>query len=544
MKKILFLLLFLTGLTPVFKNNTLNLVCYQSYGQEPSNGEEDVVVCNSHVTTTSWQEGDWFITESCHLENGEKPWDDCVEVCDQDAEYSPVEPDPDDGDDGDDGSGGSGGSGGTGGTGGGGTTTPIKVGEAPITKTEFDRRKAYDYASYNPSVKENQVLTQSFGDAKVIGTLIRFENAFGHVFYYFTPYATAYGLTTGMYYRIPDRTDSSSPTYTYHFNNDVTGFPESGTSTIGDLFDLFGKPMTVTIEPNNSPITTTNNVPLTMKTWYLDKDGDGYHSDTRQATSNPGSGWKATTKGSDCNDNSYYKNIDCRPNWYLDMDVDGYDGGTQQSDTSPGTGWIKGTSLGTDCNDNVYNIQNICGNSRDCIENNTNNQTNIKPSQATLSQNAINLLKGIETLSLIPYNDKTGNPTTKYVDGATIGYGHLIANAAEFETYKNGISLSSANTLFTNDIDREIKAVRTLSYDLSQNQFDALAILVFNIGSTQFKSSSLRKFLQDCNAPTNYNSVENAWKAFNKDNGVIVQGLINRRNCEWDIFVNGIYKQW
>ena len=67
--------------------------------------------------------------------------------------------------------------------------------------------------------------------------------------------------------------------------------------------------------------------------------------------------------------------------------------------------------------------------------------------------------------------------------------------------------------------------------------------MVFNIG-TQFNSSSLRKFLEDCNATTNYNSVENAWKAFNKDTGVVSQGLINRRKCEWDIFVNGIYKQW
>ncbi len=67
--------------------------------------------------------------------------------------------------------------------------------------------------------------------------------------------------------------------------------------------------------------------------------------------------------------------------------------------------------------------------------------------------------------------------------------------------------------------------------------------MVFNIGP-QFDSSSLRKFLHDCNANTNYNTVEGAWKAFNKDNGKILPGLINRRNCEWDIFVNGIYKQW
>lgn len=295
--------------------------------------------------------------------------------------------------------------------------------------------------------------------------------------------------------------------------------------------------------------------------WYLDGDGDDWHnkdSPIINAIDSPGPNYKNKTLGVDCDDNDLTVTNNCYKDYYIDNDGDDWDSGTINAINDNG-GKYKLTTLGTDCDDNPATGANVhklnkCGkceaepvngscDNRDCIENNTNNPENIKPSEAKLSQNAINLLKAIETLSLVPYDDGTGKPITKYVDGATIGYGHLITSAAEFEKYKNGISESSANTLFTNDIDREIKSVRKLSYDLSQNQFDALAIMVFNIG-TQFNSSSLRKFLQDCNANTNYNSVEDAWKAFNKDDGITSQGLINRRNCEWDIFVNGIYKQW
>lgn len=111
------------------------------------------------------------------------------------------------------------------------------------------------------------------------------------------------------------------------------------------------------------PIATTNNVPLTMKTYYYDFDGDKYHGDTRQATTNPGARWSLTTNGPDCNDNNLYNNIDCRQSWYTDVDGDGYHGKTERSDTEPeGGGWIKGRSYGQDCDDNVPSIENICGN--------------------------------------------------------------------------------------------------------------------------------------------------------------------------------------
>ncbi|OOV19567.1 hypothetical protein [Flavobacterium sp. LM4] len=69
MKKILFLILFLTGITPVLKNNAINLVCYSSYGQEDSLGLEEVVICNEPDQITVDDYGSYTMTETCVWSN-------------------------------------------------------------------------------------------------------------------------------------------------------------------------------------------------------------------------------------------------------------------------------------------------------------------------------------------------------------------------------------------------------------------------------------------------------------------------------------------
>lgn len=64
--------------------------------------------------------------------------------------------------------------------------------------------------------------------------------------------------------------------------------------------------------------------------------------------------------------------------------------------------------------------------------------------QYQISEKGLRLLKGIETLRLMPYDDQTGKETKVWTMGATIGYGHLI-NQAEWGAYKNGITETAAN---------------------------------------------------------------------------------------------------
>ena len=121
MKKILFLILFLTGITPVFKNNTLNLVCYQSYGQEDPWGEEleDVIICNEPDQVTIDDYGSYTITETC-------VWSNINGIDTNDCEWncSTVHTETPDNGDGSGGEGSGGGGSGGGGSGGGGSGSP------------------------------------------------------------------------------------------------------------------------------------------------------------------------------------------------------------------------------------------------------------------------------------------------------------------------------------------------------------------------------------------------------------------------------------
>ena len=79
---------------------------------------------------------------------------------------------------------------------------------------------------------------------------------------------------------------------------------------------------------------------------------------------------------------------------------------------------------------------------------------------------------------------------------------------------------------------------------LSQQQYDALVVLVFNIGKTNFAGSTVRKMINDPGYKSGqYRNLESAWKAWNKLRGKTIQGLINRRRDEWEMWSKGDYKR-
>lgn len=171
-----------------------------------------------------------------------------------------------------------------------------------------------------------------------------------------------------------------------------------------------------------------------------------------------------------------------------------------------------------------------------------------KPSPAIgaqqMSAQGSNFLKGIEQLRLQPYDDQTGQTIAAWVRGATIGYGHLIRQS-EWSKYKNGITQAHADILFATDLAPFAKVVKTkVRLALAQNQFDALVILAYNIGTNAFASSSVLKLVNNPAAQTPYRDLEAAWKAWNKSQGVVSRGLINRRAAEWNIYANNVYQRW
>lgn len=159
-----------------------------------------------------------------------------------------------------------------------------------------------------------------------------------------------------------------------------------------------------------------------------------------------------------------------------------------------------------------------------------------------MSSEGLMLLKSIERCRLEPYDDQTGYPISDWLPGATIGFGHLIPKE-DWHLYRNGITAVEAEHLlqcYLSGLYSEI--LRVVTRPLTQNEFDALTLLSYNIGIHNFSTSSVVKHLNGLS--TKYPSLELAWKAWDKSQGRVVAGLVQRRQCEWDVFSAGIYKSW
>ncbi len=160
-----------------------------------------------------------------------------------------------------------------------------------------------------------------------------------------------------------------------------------------------------------------------------------------------------------------------------------------------------------------------------------------------ISHTGIKLLKQLEGClrkgsKHIIYDDQSGkaiNTNEALPRGATIGYGHLIKQGEDF---KNGISETKATELLRNDIATAEHAVKNnISVPLKQNQFDALVSLAYNIGAKNFANSTVVKYINNPNFHSDvYPNLESAWKAWDRSQGQISNGLINRRQNEWDMY--------
>lgn len=143
------------------------------------------------------------------------------------------------------------------------------------------------------------------------------------------------------------------------------------------------------------------------------------------------------------------------------------------------------------------------------------------------SDKGINLIKQFEGFGPKPYKCPAGYPT--------IGYGHVIKKNEIFKQ----LSEEQATQLLQKDLKEYEDGVDNLvKVKLTQNQFDALVSLVYNIGMTAFSKSTLLKLL-------NSNDYENASKEILKWNKITVRGkkkissgLSKRRQSEYSLFIS------
>lgn len=146
----------------------------------------------------------------------------------------------------------------------------------------------------------------------------------------------------------------------------------------------------------------------------------------------------------------------------------------------------------------------------------------------------------------VVYDDATGRPVpagNPLPTGATIGYGHLIKSGEDF---RNGLTEKQATELFQRDLQSTYDTIAkqidaSVLASMSQNQYDALVALVFNIGpgsaapehaNRGLYQSTVRKYINDTDYRSNtYPTQEAAWKAF-RNHGA----LDSRRDAEWRLF--------
>ena len=153
-----------------------------------------------------------------------------------------------------------------------------------------------------------------------------------------------------------------------------------------------------------------------------------------------------------------------------------------------------------------------------------------------MSETGLKALEQMEGIRLLPYDDMTGETLTSWNSHATIGYGHLICSQ-DWEKFSSGLDDEAAHRLLKEDVSRFEKVVNdTVKVEISQNQFDALVMLSFNIGTRNFALSSVLKKMNDPSAVIPYDTLEEAWKAWNKSRGTVMKGLKIRREREWQIF--------
>lgn len=141
-----------------------------------------------------------------------------------------------------------------------------------------------------------------------------------------------------------------------------------------------------------------------------------------------------------------------------------------------------------------------------------------------ISENGLSLIKRHEGLRLEAYRCPAGV--------VTIGYGHT-------RTARIGMVIreEEADRLLRSDVRMaeqvvDATALRTLT-PLQQNQFDALVSFVFNVGSGNFATSTLRKKVVANPADK---SIGDEFEKWVHAGGKKMTGLVNRRKDERELY--------
>lgn len=140
-----------------------------------------------------------------------------------------------------------------------------------------------------------------------------------------------------------------------------------------------------------------------------------------------------------------------------------------------------------------------------------------------ISNFGVELLHNFEGCKLVAYPDP-GTGGKPY----TIGFGTTVIKGQPVEPGMT-ITLDQAELYFEEDLKRFEDGVRKLvTVPISQNQFDALVSLTYNIGLGAFEDSTLLKYLNS----EKYGAAADQFLRWNRSGGRVMEGLSDRRALE------------
>ncbi|MCK1065062.1 lysozyme [Pluralibacter gergoviae] len=147
-----------------------------------------------------------------------------------------------------------------------------------------------------------------------------------------------------------------------------------------------------------------------------------------------------------------------------------------------------------------------------------------------VSDKGIELIKRFEGCSLSAYPDPgTGGVPwtiaygwTGNVDGKPIRPGMKIDQATADRLLRTGI------------VSYDQAVSKMLKVKVTQNQYDALVSLAYNIGTRALSTSTLMKKLN----AGDYSGAADEFLRWNKSGGKVMPGLTNRRKAEREVFLS------
>ncbi len=143
------------------------------------------------------------------------------------------------------------------------------------------------------------------------------------------------------------------------------------------------------------------------------------------------------------------------------------------------------------------------------------------------SESGIGLIKHFESLSLVPYKCPAGKWTT--------GYGSCFyADGTPVREGDPALTEDQALTLLRNTLRQyEDEVNRSVKVALTQDQYDALVDLCYNIGCSNFRTSTLLRKLNE----GNYGAAASQFERWNQGGGKVLPGLVKRRAAERSLFM-------